>query len=316
MSTQPVRAADLADASPARHLTAMSDWSSPLALTTQHFHYDQFPERQLLMPPTYEDIITVQTSGTTDLAGRIGAPFQKHLATPGDIVLIPRGEPTLWEWTHPCSIFCLFLSPTLVAASAEEVLDVGLASIELRRQVSHKDPLVQQIALALLAEVQQGGIAGPLFTELLTSTLVVHLLRRYAVFPKAPVDVKPRLSPQELRCVTDYINDNLDKALRLHELAGLVHMSTYHFARKFKQVTGQSVYQYVIALRVAKAKRLLHEDKLTATEVSGAVGFHDLSHLNRHFKRLVGLSPSHYTALRKNVPEARKDVQSDEEKTE
>lgn len=316
MSTQPVRAADLADVSPARHLTDASDWSSLLGLTIQHFQYDQFPEQQLHMPPTFEDIITVQTSGTTELYGRIGTPFQKHLATPGDIVLIPRGEPTQWEWTSSCSIFCLFLSPPLIAASAVEALDVDPASVELRRQIYHKDPLVQQLALALLAEVQQGGIAGPLYTELVTSTLVVHLLRRYAIFPKAPAHSRARLSPQELRCVTDYINDNLGRALRLQELAGLVHMSVYHFARKFKQATGQSVHQYVIALRVAQAKRLLHEGRLTATEASGVVGFHDLSHLNRHFKRLVGLSPSHYAALRKSVPEARKNVQPDEEKIE
>jgi AraC family transcriptional regulator len=109
--------------------------------------------------------------------------------------------------------------------------------------------------------------------------------------------------------VTDYINDHLANDLSLGELAALAHLSPYHFARLFKRTTGQTLHQYVIERRVEAAKRLLLTGHLTVTEVAALVGFHDQSHLYRHFKRLLGVPPSQLLSWGKNVHPDRKNIQ-------
>lgn len=310
VQTNPKRAAEVAHVSAARRLTYANELARWSGLTVQHFQYDQLPDHTLRMPPILEDVITIQTTGSTALSGRIGRPFARHLARPGDIMLVPRGEPSEWKWTTSCEVLCLFPAPSTIAGLAVEALDAEPAQIELRPHVAHRDPLVQAIGTALMDEFRHGH-NGALYAQSLATTLVLHLLHRYAAVPKAVSPGAAGLSRSELRRVKDYIEEHLAEELHLRELAGLVHMSSYHFARKFRRATGQPVHQYVITKRVERAKELLRSGLLTATEVSAAVGFHDLSHLNRHFKRLVSLSPSHYAALHKNVQGPRKDIQAE-----
>lgn len=68
-------------------------------------------------------------------------------------------------------------------------------------------------------------------------------------------------------------------------------MSPYHFARTFKHVTGVAPHQYVLKVRLERAKSLLLRGNLSIAEVAHKVGFFDQSHFTRYFKRLVGVTP-------------------------
>jgi len=90
----------------------------------------------------------------------------------------------------------------------------------------------------------------------------------------------------------------MEKSLRqgfsLAELARHLAVSERTLNRRFKLATGQAPLQYLQALRVAVAKRLL-EDRGTSVEaVAARVGYHDLSTFRRLFKRETGLSPRDY----------------------
>ncbi|MEM1392749.1 MAG: helix-turn-helix transcriptional regulator [Cyanobacteria bacterium P01_H01_bin.150] len=79
--------------------------------------------------------------------------------------------------------------------------------------------------------------------------------------------------------------------MSLNELARLVQISPYHFTRQFKKSTALPPHQYIIRTRVERAKQLLKQGNLTIAQVAYVVGFSHQSHLNRHFKRLVGVTP-------------------------
>jgi AraC family transcriptional regulator len=89
----------------------------------------------------------------------------------------------------------------------------------------------------------------------------------------------------------DYINDYLERELSLNELAAIAQMSQCHFCRAFRQSTGRSPHQYLIQQRVERAKQLLKQGAMTIAEVAIACGFTHQSHLQRHFKRLTGMTP-------------------------
>jgi AraC family transcriptional regulator len=94
--------------------------------------------------------------------------------------------------------------------------------------------------------------------------------------------------------VTEYIQQNLDKELRLAELAAVVCMSPYHFARLFKCSTGVPPYRFVVRQRIARAREFLATRELSIAQISQMVGFRTPSHFTTVFRRVTGITPRSY----------------------
>jgi AraC family transcriptional regulator len=75
-----------------------------------------------------------------------------------------------------------------------------------------------------------------------------------------------------------------------------VGMSPHYFAQLFRQSTGQSPHQYMLAQRIERAKRLLRNRRLSALDVAVLLGFADASHFSKVFRRIVGSTPTRYRA--------------------
>src|ERR1700730_17063699 len=97
-----------------------------------------------------------------------------------------------------------------------------------------------------------------------------------------------------LRRVIEYIQQNLDHDLTLAELAGVVYMSPYHFARLFKRSTGMPPHRFVIRRRIDRARACLATPDLPIAEISRMVGFRTASHFSTVFRRVTGVTPGGY----------------------
>jgi len=93
-----------------------------------------------------------------------------------------------------------------------------------------------------------------------------------------------------------WLQEHLAHPLQVGDLAEVAHLSEGHFRVVFKEVTGRSPSDFVVALRMDKARELLRRGGLTVTEIAEAVGYPDIHHFSRLFKRHEGLSPSRYAA--------------------
>ena len=115
---------------------------------------------------------------------------------------------------------------------------------------------------------------------------------RHAARDGEPMRKPSGLSARRLEAILGYIGEHLHAALTLRDLAAVVHLSPYHFARRFKESTGLPPHRYIIARRIERAKQLLRgEEELTLAQVAARTGFWDQGHFTRHFKRLVGVTP-------------------------
>ena len=94
--------------------------------------------------------------------------------------------------------------------------------------------------------------------------------------------------------VIEYIQQNLDKGLSLAELAGVVYMSPYHFARLFKRSTGMPPHRFVIRQRIDRARACLAGPDLPIAEISRMVGFRTASHFSTVFRCVTGVTPGGY----------------------
>jgi len=97
-----------------------------------------------------------------------------------------------------------------------------------------------------------------------------------------------------LRRVTAYIDENLQRELRLAELSAVVHMSPYHFARLFKRSTGVPPHRFVVRRRIDEARALLATQTVAIAEIARSVGFRTPSHFATTFRRITGMTPTEY----------------------
>lgn len=107
-----------------------------------------------------------------------------------------------------------------------------------------------------------------------------------------------------LRRVIEHIQQNLDKDLTLGELAAVIYMSPYHFARLFKCSTGLPPHRFVVRQRIARASAFLATREPSIARISQMVGFRTPSHFTTVFRRVTGITPRGYRTecLREDRP--------------
>jgi AraC family transcriptional regulator len=210
---------------------------------------------------------------------------QQEWVAQGDFVLVPAD---VWQQTYAdrnAGAIVLSFEPQAIDRNLEGT------SIDLIPHFATRDPLVHQIGLALKRALEDAGPISRLYAETMTTALIVHLAQYYSAQPFTLPSYKGGLAQAKLQQVVDYIQVYLDRDLSLKELAAIAQISPHYFSQLFKQSTGLSPHQYVIRCRIERAQTLLKQSKLSLAEIAEIVGFVDQSHLHRHFKRLMGVTP-------------------------
>src|SRR5262249_28522519 len=100
------------------------------------------------------------------------------------------------------------------------------------------------------------------------------------------------LPPAVTRRIRDYIESHLDESIGLEVLAGTAGLSLHHFSREIRQSVGEPAHTHILRRRIERAKEMLTGTDQPLSEIALAVGFSDHSHFARHFRRLVGITPS------------------------
>jgi len=93
--------------------------------------------------------------------------------------------------------------------------------------------------------------------------------------------------------VRDYMRSHLDRRISLQELSELAGMCRFALARTFAREVGVPPHAYLNRLRVGRARELIAAGR-RLSDVALEVGFTDQSHLTRHFKRQLGMTPGEW----------------------
>ena len=108
---------------------------------------------------------------------------------------------------------------------------------------------------------------------------------------KIQADIKPILMAKE------YIHQNYMHRITLKEVSEFVGFNESYFSALFKKESGKNFTEYLSEIRINKAKELLKETNLSTIDICQTVGYNDLKHFTKTFKRLTGLKPHEYRKL-------------------
>lgn len=98
---------------------------------------------------------------------------------------------------------------------------------------------------------------------------------------------------QAIGLIKQYLYEQYNTNISLEQLVEITNLNRSYLIRVFRKAVGMPPYAYLTQVRVEKAKMLLRQG-ISAAETAIAVGMADQSHLNRHFKRIVGVTPGQY----------------------
>jgi AraC family transcriptional regulator len=227
------------------------------------------------------DLIVVHRSGPVQTTFASGGHVTSRCIPKGSIFFLPAG--------HACEVGLHGALDTLhiyLRANLVSVHNVTPLLVE-------RDVVIQHLAQAVEQAVCENVSNSDRFIDPIARALAdrVSALSRSS----EPWQVQTAGLPDyELRRINDFIEANLEGEITLAAMASACGIGTKSFVRAFAATTGKSPYQYVIAARVERAKRLIEQDQEGLAEIALRCGFSHQEHLTRAFRRLTGQTPGRY----------------------
>lgn len=97
--------------------------------------------------------------------------------------------------------------------------------------------------------------------------------------------------------ITKYMEEHYHEKISLDQIAANMYLSSFYISKLFKSETGDTPINFLISLRMQKAKALLDEDpECSIKSAAAAVGYDDAYHFSKLFKKYYGISPLYYKA--------------------
>jgi AraC family transcriptional regulator len=212
----------------------------------------------------------------------------------GNSWLLPAGEEGFFHWESEDECVVFIIDPQLLTKTASELDCLSSGNLELQPILIQADQTIHALGRQFKEEMQRHALGGELYSESLANLLNIHLLRNYCTTAPVLRTYSGGLSTQRLQQTIDYIQAHLDEKLSLEAIATELNLSIHYFCELFTQSMGMPPYKYVLQQRIDRAKQLLKQSEQSISDIALDCGFANQSHLNRHFTKLVGITPKKY----------------------
>jgi AraC-like DNA-binding protein len=212
-----------------------------------------------------------------------------YSSAPGTFAITPAGE-VHENWVTPgasVSFRSIYIPSTLLRSALEEL--EGSSNEPAFQEVLPEAADVASRFLAMHCAIESGE--SHLHCEELWLEFVTALVEQCSDCGNLPS--RAGREKQSVSRAREYIESHFAEPVSLAELSRITGLSPFHLHRVFSGETGMPPHAYQTQLRINHAKRLLRKGH-RLTDVALSTGFADQSHLTRHFKRLVGTTPSRF----------------------
>lgn len=216
--------------------------------------------------------------------------FKQFTVPPRSLWVSPSADPITLRLNSTLQYLRVSIDPLHLGRLISPSLD-QVGPVRLRRTYAVRSPQIAHLMMALRAEADDRNPSGLATIEAVTTALGHHLVREAGIEPPRPVRIHGGLSSAAKRRVLELIDAALDARLTIEMLAREAGLSPAHFARAFKETLGRAPHQYLLALRLERARRLIETSSVSLSDIAQRTGFADQAHLTRLFKREFGTTP-------------------------
>ena len=235
------------------------------------------------VPPFDRHVLIVARRARGVTEGRVDGKPVRFERRSGQVTLMPAGVDTRWASGAGAArdLMHVHLDPAL--------FDDFEGGADLAPLVGQMQPEIVNVCGLLLDEVESGPPPA-LFWDSSARFLAGLLARRLG--RQARGRAAGGLTPLQKRRLAAFIEARFTEDLTLGELAAVVDLSQFHFARAFRQSFGVPPHRYVTARRLEAAQQLLLDPALSVAAVAGRVGYQTPAALYRALVKSTGLTPS------------------------
>ena len=173
----------------------------------------------------------------------------------------------------------------------DDIAILGVDNDDLLCNIS--DPPLSSIVL----DVENGGYnAGKLLHQLITKEITepFNIVVNPLIIERRKSTEKYAVSDKNIRTILNYIEKNYANHLSVEELVKQVPLSRRVLEKKFKEETGESLYQYIQNYRIDQFTRLLITTDYSLFEAALQSGFENYKNVSRIFRKYKALSPAEY----------------------
>ena len=179
------------------------------------------------------------------------------------------------------------------------IFDVDEANgVPLVQAVSPQSCSVHHVLRCLQAELACRDAHWQLAARNHLERLLLTVMRAAGSrFAGADIRTRGTEEVRRLSRVFVFLREHYDEPVKLERVAKVACVSPSYFCRLFKRATNSTLMDYVLRLRIDRAKELILRGSMPLTRISREVGFEGHSYFNRVFKRYTGLTPSEFAAI-------------------
>ncbi|NJK66856.1 MAG: helix-turn-helix transcriptional regulator [Oscillatoriales cyanobacterium RU_3_3] len=255
--------------------------------------YYQLPSVECPEHTLSKHVISLNIGAPARLERAIDRQVKSDRFTEGEVFCInPAGLYRTIRVVNPAQILHLYLEPEFISNFARDRIDPD--RVEIIPCFHPHDPLLLQLGLTLKSAVIGSTEIDALYADAAATMLAAHLLRHYSTVAVEMRKEVNGLSQSKLDTAIDYIHAHLDEDLSIDILAKQVQISSYYFARLFKQSVGLTPHAYIVRQRLERAKHLLKTTNLSIAEIAYRTGFCHQSRFSTVFRQYLHTSPSAY----------------------
>jgi AraC family transcriptional regulator len=204
----------------------------------------------------------------------------------GDMILPHRHE---GKWVGLMNAPYLQLSISDAAFMA-----VSDGAVDLRLYRKFADRHLYALVSAVHTETVAGFPAGRLFLDSMEQEIAKALVDRHAVRNRSAQTYRGGLGSARLRRIKEFVDARMEDDVGLDDMAEAVGLSTAHFARMFRQSTGETPHQFVRRQKIERAKTILRAPDSRVLDVAVACGFKTQQHFAQVFRDVCGVTPTEY----------------------
>jgi AraC family transcriptional regulator of arabinose operon len=150
---------------------------------------------------------------------------------------------------------------------------------------------ITNLFLKLISYYDSKELTSPLYAQAILIELFARFIENVSI---DNLCLYPSVSIKKVDYILRYVRNNIHENFTIEQLAKMANFHPNYFIRFFKKHTGSSPISYINKMKMEKAKSLLTAREMNITEIAYSIGFNDVYHFSKTFKRYTGFSPTEF----------------------